>query len=248
MVDFQRVDGPVCVCEGGGVVFDKGVARCGFGGAGAARPNVAGPIAAECGVKYDLLVLKGIGNVAGAHEYGCWCSPARWIRGAAGDVGWYGAAGEEVDRDGAGGPHGGVHAAVVAVESSAEAVGGALHDLAAGVCELAGSIDVAVGRGDGAGEATCVGNGAARTSVERHGIGSLFIDSFDDVDFATVWPVWANHPESWPSPTSGRHVGQVQDHQPSVIRFLAGESDAGPAVWRHVCVIHTHVDAAGCRD
>lgn len=57
LVDFEGVDGPEGVGEGGGVVGHEVLAGVGLGGAGGGSPSVAGPVAAEGGVE-DLVGME----------------------------------------------------------------------------------------------------------------------------------------------------------------------------------------------
>lgn len=54
LVDLERVDAPVCLGEGGGVVLDVGVAGASLGGTGTRGPDVASPVTAEGDVE-DLV-------------------------------------------------------------------------------------------------------------------------------------------------------------------------------------------------
>jgi len=60
-----------------------------------------------------------------------------------------------------------------------------------------------------------------------------------------VWPVRSHRPERRPSSASSGHVGKVQDNQSAIVGFLAGESDTGSAIWRHIGVVYAHINGAG---
>lgn len=47
-------------------------------------------------------------------------------------------------------------------------------------------------------ESAIVGDGAARSGVEGDIVGGLVVGAFENIDFATVGPVGAYHPECWP--------------------------------------------------
>lgn len=51
---------------------------------------------------------------------------------------------------------------------------------------LAWGVNIAVGCMNVSGEEVVVRDGAAGAGVECHGVGRLLMDTFDDVDFATV--------------------------------------------------------------
>lgn len=59
-----------------------------------------------------------------------------------------------------------------------------------------------------------------------------------------VRPVRSHRPERRPSSASSGHVGKVQDNQSAIVGFLAGESDTGSAVWRHIGMIYAHINGA----
>lgn len=190
MIDFEGVDAPVSVHEGGGVVLHEGLAiRC-FGGAGTiAAPDIARPVAAEGRVEDDLLVLEIMVDVAAALEFRDGVSPAGGIRVAAGDVGWDAAAREEPDADGVAGPFCRVDTTAGRVEAGAVGGGGRGGDSTSSVCGLPGGIDVAVRSRHGASVSAIVGNGAPGRGVQGHGVLGLGVDAFDDVDFAAVGPI-----------------------------------------------------------
>jgi len=134
-------------------------------------------------------------DVAVTLELGRGRSPAARVRVPAGDVPRDAAAGEEPDADGAARPLGGIHSAPDAVEAGTVGLGAGRLDAAAGVVGLAGGVDVAVGRGEGAGE-TRVVDSAAVAGVKSHGVGRLLVYALYDIDLAVVGPVGAHRPAS----------------------------------------------------
>lgn len=113
LVNLERIDSPVRVPEGGGVVRDERVTGGGLGGALRGRaPDGAGPVAAEGRVEDELQAGEVGGDVAGPREEGDGAAPAGRVGLAGGDVCRDGGAGEEVDLDRGRGPFGGVDAAV----------------------------------------------------------------------------------------------------------------------------------------
>lgn len=119
LVDLERVDGPVRVLEGRGVVLDEVLAGGGLGSAGGVvGPDVSGPVAAEGGVEDDLVVHEEVVDVAAAAaERGHGLAPAAGVRAAGRDVRGHGGAREEPDVDAGRGPLGGVDAALAVVEA-----------------------------------------------------------------------------------------------------------------------------------
>jgi len=166
-----------------------------------------------------------------------------------------------------GGPLRGEDAAVDAVEASAIGLGVCGGNAAAGVVGLVGIVDVAVRGLDRAGEGIIVGYTAGGPGVESHGVCGLSVDAFNDVDFAASMestknpraylemvnslfgPVWTYCPKGWPSATAFWHVGDVKDDEAMIVSFIAGQTNAGAAVWCYVGMIDAHVDGAvGSRD
>lgn len=58
------------------------------------------------------------------------------------------------------------------------------------------------------------------------GVGGSVVDTLDDVDLATVWPVWSEKPVSRPKSTGGRrHVCNVCNEKTVVVSGDAGHTD-----------------------
>lgn len=169
LVDFERVDAPVGLFEGCGVVLDVRVAGACLRGAGVRWPDGAGPVAAEgyvedlcielgCGFgridvftgTYDLQILEMGVDITGSGEPGTWEAPAQRVRLAVPDIGRNAGVGEEPDVDGIACPFGGVDAAAGLVEAVAVGRAAVAFDGAACVGRLAWCLDVAVGCVEGA--------------------------------------------------------------------------------------------------
>lgn len=96
-------------------------------------------------------------------------------------------------------------------------------DRAAGI---GATTDVAVVGEDRAGHGG-VRDGTAVARMQSHGVVSLIVDAFDDIDLARIRPVGTNHPESWPRSTrTARHVRKIEDHESGIVHSIAGQSDA----------------------
>lgn len=76
-----------------------------------------------------------------------------------------------------------------------------------GVLVLVLGLDVAVGGSDLTSEDASIGaNLAIGASVERHAVICLVVDSLQDINFSTMWPVRAYHPET------GKHVSRRHEY------------------------------------
>jgi len=110
-----------------------------------------------------------------------------------GDVVGNARVGEEPDIDGVASPFGGVDTAASLVEAITVGLGAAALDGTARVGRLAIGLDVAVVGVEGATVAEAI-DGAAVAGVQSHLVGGLSVDTLDDIDFAVVGPVAAEHP------------------------------------------------------
>lgn len=136
-------------------------------------PDGACPVAAEGGVKDDVVVHEMLIDIAvGAANEPCGCrTPAPRVGLGYRDIGWDTVTGEEPDVDGGAGPFGGV-------------------DAAAGIVQV-GAIVVDAGGFDGAAKtafAVGVGEGAAGAGVHGHLVLGAGVDAFEDVDLTAVGP------------------------------------------------------------
>jgi len=245
LVDLEGVDAPVGTLESRGVVLDVRVAGTSVGGAGAAGPDIAGPGAAEGDVEDDLEVTKVRADVAVSGETGGGGTPARRIGATAADVGGDACIGEVPDVNSIAGPLCRIDTAISIVKSVPVGRFVRVDDSAAGVGGLARSLDVAVASVEGTGEAG-VGDRATVTGVQGHLVGGTLVDALDDIDFAIVGPVGAEHPECGPGAAGASgHVSQIQDHQTLSVAVLAGQTEAVATVTAgDIAVVYTHVDGA----
>lgn len=175
MVDLERVDRPVSVDEGRGVVLDEILTRRGFGAAcRVGGPDVAGPVTAESGVEDDLMILEELVDVATTSERRQRSAPVARIGISGSDVRGDAGAREEPNGNGRAGPLGRVHAPLTVVEAGAVGVALGRHDRTACVGGLPRSIDVAVGCGHRAGEVSAaLGDATPRRCVQGHRVAHL---------------------------------------------------------------------------
>lgn len=171
--DFKGIDGPVRFCEILGMVLYVILAgRC-FGRAGTILcPHGAGPVAAECSIKHDIIVHEmGIDIAArAAYEAAGGRAPVTWIGVGGVEISRCAAAGKGPDADLGGGPF--------------HRVDGAVGGAVCASLERAALIALAI----------ATGKRAAGARVHGHLVLGLTVDAFDDVDLAAVWPVGACHP------------------------------------------------------
>lgn len=82
--------------------------------------------------------------------------------------------------------------------------------------------------------------------MQGHLVGGILVDTLNDINFAIVRPVGAEHPECGPSSAGASgHVCQVQDHQALGVGVLAGQTDAVATVTASdIAVVYTDVDGA----
>ena len=83
----------------------------------------------------------------------------------------------------------GIDTAATSIETRAKTLRTSGADRAARIGSLIGSVDVAVCRLHRTCELTSRGYGASSIGVSRHEVRALAVDSFDDVDLATVRPI-----------------------------------------------------------
>lgn len=196
LVDLDRVNFPVGLLEGGGVVGN--IVNAGISQARARiAPNSASPLAAEGSVEDDLQRVEVGVDVATAPavEGHDWSSPAGGVGVARGDIGRHGVVVPEPHVDAGARPLGGVDAASVVVEGGAVRVGGRGAHAAAGACVAV----VAVGVGQGGSALGSGGiDGAAGCSVQSDVVGAVDVDTLDNINLSVVWPVGANKPVGGP--------------------------------------------------
>lgn len=83
--------------------------------------------------------------------------------------------------------------------------------------------------------------------LQGHIVGLLVVDTFNNVDLALVWPVWAYHPERRPRATNSTgHVCHIEDEEPRLVALVAGDTYAGASAGNHIAAVNTHLDAR-CR-
>nr|POE87324.1 hypothetical protein CFP56_29913 [Quercus suber] len=219
-VDLEGVDDPVGIGERAGVVGDVVVAGVGERRAGCVlAPDSTSVVTAEGVVEQDGEAVEVRGDIAAALELGDGGTPAGRVGAAVGDVRWDGVAAEEPDSDGVAVVInlGGVNTALVGVETSSVGRGVTRANCATLVGGLAGSVDIAVGGDDVAGEGAVVGDCAAGA-------------------------VGGQHPESGPGAANAtRHVANVDDDDSGAVRRLAGDTDRGTSIGGRVVVVNTDV-------
>lgn len=185
-VDLERVNGPVSILEGLRVVLNVVLAGAGLGGAGRVRaPCVAGPVAAEGSVKYNVQILEMAGDLAATREEGPRLTPRSRVRRAIGDILGNGVAVEVPDLD--------LVARRVNLSSENTAtvlvegrVGAALAVLDRAARVVVGGIGVAVGGVNAACHSSAAGNRAALGRVQGHLVSSLGVCPLENVNFTPV--------------------------------------------------------------
>lgn len=82
--------------------------------------------------------------------------------------------------------------------------------------------------------------------MQSHLVGGILVHALNDINFAVVGPVGAEHPECGPSSAGASgHVCQIQDHQALGVGVLAGQTDAVATVTAgDIAVVNTDVDRA----
>lgn len=121
-------------------------------------------------------------NVTAAiRELRNWRTPAGRVWRAVCNVRRYGTTGEEIDADSGVLEVRRIDAAIVSIKTGTVSFGIARSDLTAFIVGLVGVIDPAVGANYRAREIATAGYCAAFTSVEGHVIGSLLVDTLNDV-------------------------------------------------------------------
>lgn len=71
-----------------------------------------------------------------------------------------------------------------------------------------------------------VDHGAASTRVQRHCVGRLVVDAFDDVDLTVTRPIGSGHPESRPDTARrSRHMLEIEHNKSMCIFLVAREPD-----------------------
>ena len=87
---------------------------------------------------------------------------------------------------------------------------------------------------------------APRAGVEGHVVRSLVIHALDDVNFACLGPVWADHPECRPRAAyTARHVVDVDDDKAKLVGLLARYSDTGTPACGDAGTVHHHSSIVG---
>jgi hypothetical protein len=204
--------------------------------------HATSPVAAECDVEDDPLLVEVLGHVAGAIEEGSGDPEGRHIRTALDDGRGNFAAREDPDRNVIGGQLHGVHPATGIVKGGSEGA-------RAGVDSAADLVSAPTALGTNQGAVHLAGSDiAGATSVQDDLAVRHLVDTLDDVDFAVVRPVGAIGPEGRPRATSAAgHVLQVEDKQTGLVRLLA--LDAHGITARAVRAegggpVNAHVDVA----
>lgn len=218
-INFETVDCPVRGCESGRIVLHVVLAGSRFGRAsGGLRPDTASPVAAECSVKDNVVVLKVLVNVTGSPSYkrSGRVAPARRIWRATGNTAGDVAAAEKPNIDSTAGPFHCIDTSLVIVEAIAKGVAATGLDPTALVA-LTVRVD----------------HGTASVGVHSHRVLRLIIDALNDIDFAIVWPARTSHPESRPNPTgTARHMFEVEHNQTMRVLLGACHADAVAATAR----------------
>ena len=131
------------------------------------------------------------------------------------------------DGDGSRGDLSGIDGAASTVQAIAIGTTVVIADGAANVVSLVRCVDIAVGGRNLAGEAVHLADRAAGVGVESHSVGSLGVNSLDNVDLAVVGPIRSQGPERRPSAADGAwHVLQVKNDQARVVSRFALKANA----------------------
>ncbi len=170
------------------------------------------PITTEGSIEDNIIVLEMLIDITPTPtlERCNRVAPGSWVGSIASSTIRNTIPAEEPDIDRVTSPFHSIHAAVSVIETIAVGCRTAGYDTAAGIA-LTVFID----------------HRATRASVHCHGVFRLVADTLYDIDFATVWPGGAGHPESGPD-TAGAagHVLQVQYYQAVRVLGLACQTDA----------------------
>lgn len=192
-----------------------------------ASPSRTSPISAEGQVEDGVVVVEVLAWGAGAS------GPVSKGRGPVGrhgltgsNVVWDSAASEEPDSDTITIPFHGIDTSAGAVESTAKAV------VRGGVGESAASVIAIAGAAVGIGKLTSGRSrvvGACSTSfrgVEGRLVLGLAVDTFNDINLTTSWPIWSVGPPGWPRATSGWHVRGIHDEESALVEgVVVGDTD-----------------------
>lgn len=106
-------------------------------------------------------------DITVASELGRGCTPARWVRATAGDIGGNTRVGEDPDTDRIAGPLSGVNTATLVVESVSIVACAGASDGTASIFRLLSGLDVAIAGLDGTTE-TGVIDRAAIAGMQSH--------------------------------------------------------------------------------
>lgn len=232
IIYFDRVDTPKGIHKSCRIVGDVLLARAGQGGAfGVGVPDIgsASPVTAKGSVKDKLVVLKMVIDAAavGGVELGQRSAPSARIGVLGTDIRGNTSSGEEPDGNVVGCPLSSVNAAIDGIEpiSVILIVRGSLAASRVALAVAAEQLSTRVG--------SIVADREASRSVQSNRIRRLGVDAFDDVYFARVWPVGANHPEGGPGSADATwHVSNVGDEEAVVERLLRCHTDRLAAVGR----------------
>ena len=80
--------------------------------------------------------------------------------------------------------------------------------------------------------------------MQRHLVGGLQVDAFDNVDFASRGPVGSHEPEGRPGAAADGHVGDISDEETFVVGFGGADAHAGTTGVGDAGVVYAHV--VGC--
>lgn len=245
LIHLQSVDFPVGIRKCLWVVPNiLDACRC-LLRAGARVPNAlaASPLTTKGRVKYNLLLLKSLRNVAATNELGSWLAPTTGVRAVTQYVLRNRIAGEVEDTNRICCPLCSVHASSDRVEAGAVALCRGVLDGTPRICRLAIGSDIAVACVKGTRELSGVlSNPATWSSVQCHAVVRLFVHAFENVNLTVVRPVWPDCPEAIhglgtclclirlysrrPSTTSKRHMGNIKNDQTTVVALLARNPNA----------------------
>ena len=201
----------ISICESGRIILHVVITGRSERGAGWGRgPDGAGVVATESGVEdlsldhfvriyspipeqvggenrtHNLLILEVTVNVTSTLELRDRFPPRCRVWTPIPNIAWDGPPREEPDTDRRTRPFGGVNAASDRVETSAVGLCVLVLDVATRVAALTRGVNPAISSAQCAGEAAVVGNGAPLRGMQRHGIVSVVINAFDNVDFTIV--------------------------------------------------------------
>lgn len=89
MIDFQLIDLPIGLCESSRSIPDEINAGCSLGNASrifVVPEWVTCVVTTEIDIHDDMLILKGVIEIAAGDKFRKRCTPKLWVRGARGDI------------------------------------------------------------------------------------------------------------------------------------------------------------------